>query len=178
MHSLGPSSGPPLGTAPSYSTRTTLVLALLTITASLLHGGLGALDYPVSWPAGVAYLLLSGLLLVYGILLLIRYAEAHDAMNDPLPRTPMYATQHERMNHQVGLGLHLLATAFALTWALLRHAPVAHAFGIAVSLYAAWLVQRSRPPSQEGSAVDAPPGAVPPIEGPSTGADTEQRPES
>ena len=156
-----PHSGPPLGAAPSYSTRTTLLLALLTILASLLHGGLGALDYPASWPAGVAYILLSGLLLVYGILLLIRYAEAHDAMNDPLPRTPMYATRHERMNHQIGLGLHALAASFALTWALLRHAPVAHAFAIAVSLYAAWLVQRSRPASEEPGAAEGkadPPG--------------------
>ena len=33
------------GLAPSYSTRTTLVLALLTIAASLFHGALGAVDY-------------------------------------------------------------------------------------------------------------------------------------
>ena len=133
------------GTAPSYSTRTTLSLALLTIAASLLHGALGAVDYPASWSAGVAYMLLSGLMLVYGILLLIRYAEAHDAMSDPLPRTPMYATRHERMNHLAGLGLHLLASGVALAWAVTRHAPLAHAAAIAVSLYAAWLVQRSRP---------------------------------
>ncbi|MGY2894322.1 hypothetical protein [Deinococcus sp. UYEF24] len=138
------------GLAPSYSTRTTLVLALLTIAASLFHGALGAVDYPASWPAGTGYILLSGLLLVYGILLLIRYAEAHDAMSDPLPRTPMYDTRHERMNHQVGLGLHLLAAAVALTWALTRHAPVAHALAIALSVYAAWLVQRSRPRPGEG----------------------------
>jgi hypothetical protein len=140
-----PPGSPLLGSAPSYSTRNTLVLALLTIAASLLHGALGATDYPASWPAGVGYILLSGLLLVYGILLLIRYAEAHDAMSDPLPRTPMYATRHERMTQLVGLGLHLLAAAVALTWALNRHAPVAHAVAITVSLYAALLVQRSQP---------------------------------
>jgi hypothetical protein len=140
---LGPASS--FGTAPSYSTRTTLSLALLTIVAALLHGALGAIDYPASWPAGVAYILLAGLLLVYGILLLIRYAEARDAMSDPLPRTPMYATKHERMNHLVGLGLHAAAALFALTWALLRHVPLAHAVAILMNLYAAWLVQRSRP---------------------------------
>ena len=144
-----PPSESAFGAAPSYSTRTTLSLALLTIAASLLHGALGAVDYPASWPAGVAYILLSGLMLVYGILLLIRYAEAHDAMSDPLPRTPMYATRHERMNHLAGLGLHLLASAVALAWAVTRHAPLAHAAAIAVSLYAAWLVQRSRPAQEE-----------------------------
>ena len=108
-----------------------------------MHGALGTYDYPLSWPAGVAYILLAGLLLVYGILLLIRYAEAHDAMSDPLPRTPMYATRHERMNHLIGLGLHAVAAAFALSWTLLRHAPVAHALGVLVSLYAIWLVQRT-----------------------------------
>jgi hypothetical protein len=141
----GSTSGPPLGSAPSYSTRTTLGLALLTIAASLLHGVLGTLDYPASWLSGTGYLLLAGLLLVYGILLLIRYAEARDAMSDPLPRTPMYATRHERMNFLAGAGLHLLAAAVALTWALLGRVPVAHAVGILVSLYAVWLVGRSQP---------------------------------
>ena len=141
----GPPPGPPFGTAPSYSTRTTLSLALLTIAASLLHGALGAIDYPASWPAGMGYILLSGLLLVFGVLLLIRYAEAQDAMSDPLPRTPMYATRHERMNVLVGLGLHLTAIAVALVWALLGHIPVAHAVATGVSLWAALLVQRSRP---------------------------------
>lgn len=145
------------GLAPSYSTRTTLALALLTIVASLVHGALGAVDYPVNWPGGTGYMLLSGLLLVYGILLLIRYAEAHDAMSDPLPRTPMYDTRHERMNHQVGLGLHLLAAAVALAWAVTRHAPVAHALAIMVSLYGAWLVQRSRPRQEEGLPLEAEP---------------------
>ncbi|WP_424950782.1 hypothetical protein [Deinococcus sp.] len=139
-----PPFGPPLGTAPSYSTRTTLSLALLTILAALFHGGLGTYDYPASWPAGVAYILLAGLLLVYGILLLIRYAEAHDAMSDPLPRTPMYATRHERMNHLIGLGLHLLAVGIAFAWALAYRAPLAHGLGILISLYAVWLVRRSQ----------------------------------
>ena len=161
------------GLAPSYSTRTTLTLALLTMLASLLHGGLGALDYPASWPAGVAYLLLSGLLLVYGILLLIRYAEAHDAMSDPLPRTPMYATRHERMNHQVGLGLHAVAGVFALSWALLRHAPLAHVAAASLSLYAAWLVQRGRPAHEE-----LPPGELLAGEGPTPTADPEKNQES
>lgn len=148
---------PLLGSAPSYSTRTTLSLALLTIAAALLHGALGTVDYPASWPAGVGYILLSGLMLVYGILLLIRYAEARDAMNDPLPRTAMYATRHERMTQLVGLGLHLLAAAVALSWALNRHAPAAHAVAIAVSLYAALLVQRSQP---RHGPHDAPDGAA------------------
>ena len=139
------SPDPAFGPAPSYSTPTTLGLALLTIAASLLHGAIGTLDYPASWLAGTGYLLLSGLLLVYGVLLLIRYAEARDAMSDPLPRTAMYATRHERMNFLVGAGLHLLAAAVALLWALLGRVPVVHAVGVAVSLYAVWLVVRSRP---------------------------------
>lgn len=144
-----PSPGPPLGSAPSYSTRTTLSLALLTIVASLLHGGLGTTDYPSSWPAGVAYILLAGLLLVYGILLLIRYAEALDAMTDPLPRTPMYATRHERLNHLVGSGLHLAAALFALIWIWLGHLAWGHGLAMLLSLYAVWLVRHGRPVADE-----------------------------
>jgi len=139
----GSSDDLPLGTPPSYSTTTTLALALLTIAASLVHGALGTFDYPLSWPGGVVYILLAGLLLVYGVLLLIRYAEARDAMSDPLPRTAMYATRHERMNHLTGVGLHAAALLVACIWMALRHGSLVHLAGVLLSLWAVGLVQRS-----------------------------------
>ncbi|WP_425146403.1 hypothetical protein [Deinococcus sp.] len=133
------------GRAPSYSTATTLWLALVSLAASLLHGGLGATDYPLSRPWGLTYILLSGFALVYGILLLIRYAEARDAMSDPLPRTPMYDTAHERGNHVIGLGLHGLLGACALGWAVQRQVPVMHGLALLLSGLAWMLLARSRP---------------------------------
>ncbi|WP_194165290.1 hypothetical protein [Deinococcus terrestris] len=115
---------PPLGAPPAYSTPATLGLALLAIVTSLWHFTLGALDYAGTgrYP-GLALLLISGLLLVYGVLLLIRYAEARDAMNDPQPRAAMYATPHESRVPLVGVGLAgllvLADAAFALTGQLL-----------------------------------------------------------
>ncbi|MGI8746945.1 MAG: hypothetical protein ACR2J4_01150, partial [Deinococcus sp.] len=83
--------------------------------------------------------------LVYGILLLIRFAEARDAMSDPLPRTAMYVTRHERMNYRAGLGLHGVGMLVALGWALAGHIPVWHLAGALLSLYDAALAQRTRP---------------------------------
>ena len=138
-------SGPPLGAPPSYSTRHTLTLALLTIPTALLHGGLGATDYTTSRALGTGYMLLAGLILVHGILLLIRYAEAHDAMHDPLPRTPMYATRHERLNHHTGLALHATAATTATLMAATHHTVAVHVIAAALSVLAATLHHRTRP---------------------------------
>ena len=139
------------GRPPSYSTLTTLGLALLSVAASLLHGGLGATDYTLTRAGGVAYMLLSGLLLVYGILLLIRYAEARDAMSDPLPRTAMYDTAHERGNFRAGVGLHAASVAFAVVFAALHQVLVWHALAVLLSGYAVWLLIRLRPPHASSS---------------------------
>ena len=88
---------------PATAPAAPLTLALLSVLAALLHGGLGAVDYPLSRPAGLAMMLVAGGLLVYGILLGIRYAEAHDAMHDPLPRSALYDTAHERGSYTTGL---------------------------------------------------------------------------
>ncbi|ULH14632.1 hypothetical protein MF271_11500 [Deinococcus sp. KNUC1210] len=116
------------------------------MAASLLHGGLGATDYPLTRAGGVAYILLSGLLLVYGVLLLIRYAEARDAMSDPLPRTAMYDTAHERGNFRAGVGLHGASVVFALVFAALHQVLVWHVLATVLSGYAIWLLLRTRPP--------------------------------
>ncbi|MDL2345198.1 hypothetical protein QOL99_13715 [Deinococcus sp. MIMF12] len=139
---------PPLGAPPTYSTPATLGLALLAILTFLWHFTLGALAYAGSgrYP-GLALLLLSGLLLVYGVLTLIRYAEARDAMNDPQPRAAMYATPHESRVPLVGLclaGLLVLAdAAFALSGQL----PPWHLAGLLLSALLARQAFRIRPPA-------------------------------
>ena len=133
------------GSAPSYSTRRTLTLALLSVLAALLHGGLGAVDYPLSRPAGLAMMLVAGGLLVYGILLGIRYAEAQDAMHDPLPRSALYDTAHERGSYATGLLLHAALLLTAVTWAALRQAVPWHALAALLSAGAIRLLLRGRP---------------------------------
>lgn len=141
---------PALGEPPNYSTPRTLGLALVSILASLAHFALGALDYAgVSRYLGLGTMLLAGLLLVFGILTLIRYAEARDAMGDPHPRAPMYATPHERLTLLVGLGLNAAGALVALAWALHGDWPLAHVGAAAINLWAAALAWRSRPAPDE-----------------------------
>lgn len=137
---------PALGDPPNYSTPRTLGLALVSILAALAHFGLGALDYAqTSRYLGLVGMLLAGLLLVYGVLTLIRYAEAQDAMGDPVPRAPMYATPHEWMTYRAGVGLNAAGLLVALAWALHGDAPAWHLLGGALNIWATVLAWRSRP---------------------------------
>lgn len=137
---------PALGDPPNYSTPRTLGLALVSILGSLAHFALGALDYEhVSRYLGLAVMLLAGLLLVYGVLTLIRYAEAVTSMQDPYARTPMYNTPHEGLTYRVGLGLNGLAAASALAWAIGGELPLWHLGAGAVNVYAAYLAWLTRP---------------------------------
>ncbi|UQN04910.1 hypothetical protein [Deinococcus sp. QL22] len=136
----------PLGDAPNYSTPRTLGLALVSILGSLAHFGLGALDYGnVDRYLGLWGMLLAGLLLVFGVLSLIRYAEAHDAMTDPSPRTPMYSTPHERLTFLIGTGLNALCALTALAWAASGQLVPWHLAAAAVNLWAVWLAWQGRP---------------------------------
>lgn len=135
-----------LGDAPNYSTPRTLGLALVSILGSLAHFALGALDYSnVDRYLGLWGMLLAGLLLVFGVLSLIRYAEAHDAMTDPSPRTPMYSTPHESLTFLIGTGLNGLAALTALAWAASGQLVPWHLAAAAVNLWAVWLAWRARP---------------------------------
>ncbi len=135
-----------LGDPPNYSTPRTLGLAVTSVLGALAHFTLGALDYEhVSRYLGLAVMLLAGLLLVYGVLTLIRYAEAITSMEDPHARTPMYDTPHERLTYRLGVGLNGLAAASALAWALGGELPVWHLAAGAVNLFAVWLAWLTRP---------------------------------
>ncbi|WP_165795222.1 hypothetical protein [Deinococcus koreensis] len=148
---------PALGDPPNYSTPRTLGLALVSVLAALAHFGLGALDYGVASPyLGLGGMLLGGLLLVYGVLTLIRYAEALDAMGDPQPRTPMYATPHEWLTFRAGVGLNLAGLGVALAWAAVGQASVWHLLGGLVNAWAAWLAWRSRPRTDEAPPAPGP----------------------
>ncbi len=137
---------PALGDPPNYSTPRTLGLALTSILGSLAHFTLGALDYEhVSRYLGLAVMLLAGLLLVYGILTLIRYAEAITSMQDPHARTPMYNTPHESLTFRVGVGLNALAAASALAWAVGGELPLWHLGAGVVNMYSLYLAWLTRP---------------------------------
>ncbi|MDV6375868.1 hypothetical protein [Deinococcus arenicola] len=137
---------PVLGDPPNYSTPRTLGLALVSILGALAHFTLGALDYEaVSRYLGLAVMLMAGLLLVYGILTLIRYAEAITSMHDPYARTPMYNTPHESLSSSVGMGLNGLAAVSALAWAVGGELPLWHLAAAALNLYSAYLAWRTRP---------------------------------
>ncbi|KEF33323.1 hypothetical protein RDMS_12440 [Deinococcus sp. RL] len=140
----------PLGAPPTYSTSATLGLALLAVVAALWHFTLGALDYVGSgrYP-GLALLLLSGLLLVYGVLILIRYAEARDAMGDPQPRSAMYETPHEGRVPLVGLGLAGLLVLGDLAFALSGELPLWHAGGLLLALLLGRQAWRLRPVGED-----------------------------
>jgi len=144
---------PPLGAPPTYSTPATLRLALLALLTSLWHFTLGALDYAEAgrYP-GLALMLLAGLVLVYGVLTLIRYAEARDAMGDPHPRTPMYATPHGSRVPLIGVGLGGVLVLGDLAFALAAQHLIGHLAG---GLLAALLVRQAlkiRPEPEEPGA--------------------------
>ncbi|QFP77551.1 hypothetical protein [Deinococcus sp. AJ005] len=142
---------PALGDPPNYSTPRTLGLALVSVLGALAHFTLGALDYEhVSRYLGLAVMLLAGLLLVFGILTLIRYAEAITSMHDPHARTPMYNTPHEGLTYRVGVGLNGLAAASALAWAVGGELPLWHLAAALVNVYAAYLAWQTRPVREKG----------------------------
>ena len=141
---------PALGDPPNYSTPRTLGLALTSILGSLAHFTLGALDYEhVSRYLGLAMMLLAGLLLVYGILTLIRYAEAITSMQDPHARTPMYNTPHEDLTYRVGVGLNALAAGSALAWAIGGELPLWHLAVGVVNVYSVYLAWLTRPAGED-----------------------------
>lgn len=142
---------PPLGAPPTYSTPATLRLALLSLLTALWHGALGALDYAQAGRyVGLGLILLAGLLLVYGVLTLIRYAEARDAMTDPHPRTAMYATAHESRVPLIGLGLTALVVAADLAFAVAGEAWGWHLAGAVLAALCARQALGVRPERGEG----------------------------
>lgn len=142
---------PPLGAPPTYSTPAMLGLALLALLTSLWHFTLGALDYANAgrYP-GLALILLAGLLLVYGVLTLIRYLEAQDAMTDPHPRAAMYDTPHQSRVPLIGVGLAGLVLAADLAFALAAQHPLGHLLGLGLAALVARQALRIRPePGEE-----------------------------
>ena len=139
------------GDPPNYSTPLTLGLGAACVLASLTEFVLGALDYgDVNRYLGLGNMSLGGLLLVYGVLTVIRYAEAQDALHDPLPRAAMYDTPHQRLTLLVGVGLNLLGLAVCVAWAAAGQRPLLHLLGAALHLWTAWLAWRGRIRGAEG----------------------------
>lgn len=137
---------PPLGAPPTYSTPATLVLALLALVTSLWHFTLGALDYARAGRyVGLGLILLAGLTLVYGVLMLIRYAEARDAMGDPHPRTPMYVTPHEGRVPMTGVGLGVGLLLADVAFAAASQTPAGHIMGLVLAALLARQALKVRP---------------------------------
>ncbi|WP_102128268.1 hypothetical protein [Deinococcus planocerae] len=141
----------PLGAPPNYSTPAMLGLALLSIFTSLWHFTFGALDYASAGRyEGLVLILLAGLLLVYGVLTLIRYAEARDAMGDPQPRIAMYDTPHESRVPLAGLILAASIAVADLAFALAAQHPLGHLIGVGLVALVARQAWRIRPARGEG----------------------------
>lgn len=137
---------PSFGAPPMYSTPATLGLALLSLVASLWHFTLGALDYAAAGRyEGLALILLAGLTLVYGVLTLIRYAEARDALSDPYARAAMYDTPHQSRVPLIGVGLGAVLGLADLAFALGAQYPVGHLAGLLLAVLVVRQALRVRP---------------------------------
>ena len=136
----------PLGDPPNYSTPRTLGLALVSLLGALAHFALGAAEYSrIGRYVGLFEMILAGLLLVYGALTAIRFFEAQDALGDPRPRTPMYATPHEWLTFSVGLGLNGLLALLSVFWELRGELLPWHGLALLITLSGAYLAWRSKP---------------------------------
>lgn len=134
------------GDPPNYSTPRTLGLALVSILGALATFVLGALDYSrIGRWWGLWELILSALLLVFGVLTTIRFVEAKDALSDPKPRSPMYSTPHEALAFRVGLLLNALALLLHLLWCARQELAVWHGLTALANGWGAWLAWRTRP---------------------------------
>ncbi|WP_019586331.1 hypothetical protein [Deinococcus apachensis] len=137
---------PPLGAPPMYSTPAMLGLALLSLVTALWHFTLGALDYANAGRyEGLALILLAGWMLVYGVLTLIRYVEARDAMTDPHPRTPMYDTPHQSRVPLAGVSLAGLLVAGDIAFALAAQHSLWHVLGLLLAVLVARQALSIRP---------------------------------
>lgn len=136
----------PLGAPPTYSTPAMLGLSLLALLTSLWHFTLGAIDYAQAGRyQGLALILLAGWMLVYGVLTLIRYVEARDAMTDPHPRTPMYDTPHQSRVPLAGMVLAALLAAGDIAFSLIAQHPLGHLLGLLLAVLVARQALRIRP---------------------------------
>lgn len=143
---MGRTRMPPLGAPPMYSTSATLLLALLALLTALWHFTLGAVDYTGAGRyEGLALMLLAGLMLVYGVLTLIRYVEAQDALTDTHPRTPMYNTPHQVRVPRIGVGLAALLGLADLAFAVAAQVPFWHVAGLLLAGLVARQALRIRP---------------------------------
>ncbi len=129
------------GEPPAYTRTAVLGAALLSILGGLAHAVLGAIDLNARlWPA-MLYLGLDAALFVFGILLLIRFVEARDAMTDPSPRVRMY-DRHERTTYLGGLAGALACLLAGLLWlGAVRWGPW-HLLPGAVTVLTAWAYLR------------------------------------
>lgn len=140
----------PLGDPPTYSTPRTLGLALVSVVGALGHFWLGAAEYSrMGRFIGLWEMILAALLLVYGVLTLIRFVEALDALSDLHPRTPMYATPHEWLTFWVGLGLNGLAALLGLYWVWRGELPLWHGLNLLVNGVGVYLALKSRPKPED-----------------------------
>lgn len=103
------------GEPPAYTTRAVLVAALLCMLGGLANTFVSVLDMGRAFVPGVLSVALAFGLFLFGLVLLIRFVEARDAMSDPLPRLRQY-DRHEGAAYLIGLGATLLTSMVAASW--------------------------------------------------------------
>ncbi len=105
-----------LGDVPAYASRGALIAAVACIVGGLMQLALGVLDLNLGLLPGFATMGVAFLTFVTGLVLLIRWIEARDAMTDPTPRVRLYDTRHERHLYLAATILTLAATALNVSW--------------------------------------------------------------
>jgi hypothetical protein len=104
------------GAPPAYASGTALVGAVLSIVAGLGQLVLGVLDLNLGWLPGFVTMGVAFLSFVTGLVLLIRWIEARDAMTDPTPRVRLYDSRHEGRLYFLALALSVVAAGLNVSW--------------------------------------------------------------
>ncbi|WP_027481816.1 hypothetical protein [Deinococcus pimensis] len=105
-----------LGDVPAYASRGALAGAVLCIVGGLMQLALGVLDLNLGLLPGFATMGVAFLTFVTGLVLLIRWIEARDAMTDPSPRVRLYDTRHERHLYLAATVVTLAAATLNVQW--------------------------------------------------------------
>ena len=129
------------GEPPAYTTPVVFLTGVLTMIGGLAHALLSVPEMSAALVLGSLSVALSFLVFLYGLMLVIRYIEARDALGDTRPRTPQY-DRHERTTYLSGLVITLLITGVAAQWSHASETGTWHLLPAFITMSAALLFLR------------------------------------